>query len=565
MEYQVLNPRGEVDPMEIIGLRPRVSDLNGKTIGLYSSFKQHWAIIVDEIGKQLQARYPTIKLTRFQYTKDLNADTRVAEVARDPEIRPIFEKWLSGVDAAVVANADAGSCTLYLTYNATIVERLGKPVVMMLDKEFTDCAKSAAQLRGVPAMRLVELAIPDISTEPDITDFIEKIIPERVSAALDKIIMALTGPLTPEEINPPEPPVALPRIVAKGTLDEINAFYYKRGWALGMPVMPPTDEAVKEMLKGTDLAPDHVIAKIPPMNGKATVEKIAINAVMAGCLPTYMPVLIAAVQALVDPRMWLEAYTCSVASWAPMVMINGPIRHDIDIHSGATLLTPYYRQTTIGHAIALMLLNIAGVRPGIEDMAILGHEGRSGICFAENEEGSPWEPMHVFYGLKKEDSAVTVSWPNMRQFALGGKNVASVLKGICEGVQAMGFDPGCTFIVFPATARMLAESGFTRRALTDYIVEFARRPGSEVNARWMKGNHHLLKGVLVPEEPSRSVRKFFRDMHLPIIVAGLDYAWGAAMYSGGGDHGGPITKKIELPGNWEQLVAKYKDLRPTYK
>jgi len=127
----------------------------------------------------------------------------VAEVAKDPEIRPTFEKWLAGCDAAVVANSDAGSCTLYLTYNATIVERLGKPVVMMLDKEFTDCARSAMALRGVPAMRLVELPVPDISTEPDITDFIEKIIPEQVSKQLDKIIAALTTPLTPEEKNPP--------------------------------------------------------------------------------------------------------------------------------------------------------------------------------------------------------------------------------------------------------------------------------------------------------------------------------------------------------------------------
>ena len=566
MEYSVLSPRGEVDPVNTIGLNPRVSDLNGKTIGLFASFKQHWVIILDEIGKQLQARYPSIKLTRFQNTKDLNSDTQVAEVAKDPEVRPVFEKWLSGVDTVIVANADAGSCTLYLTFNTTLVERLGKPVVMMLDKEFTECARSAAALRGVPALRTVELAIPDISVIPDITEWIEKIIPERVSAVLDKIIAALTRPLTPEEKNPPKPPPDLPRIVHKGTIDQINEFYYKRGWAYGMPVMPPTEEAVKEMLKGTDLPRDYVVAKIPPMMGKATVEKIAINAVMAGCLPTYLPVLIAAVQALVDPRMWIEAYTCSVASWAPMVIINGPIRHDIDARSGVTLLTPYYKSTaTIGHAIALMLINIAGVRPGIEDMAILGHEGRFGICFAENEEDSPWEPLHEFYGLNKKDSAVTIFWPNMRQFAFGGKEVGGILKDICDSAFAMGFDPGMAVIMFPATARLLAANGFSRRAVTDYIVEFARRPATEVNVRWMKGNHHLLKGVLVPEDPTRSAKKFFRDLHLPIVVAGLDYAWGTALYTGGGDHGGPITKKIELPKNWNELVAKYKDIRPNYK
>ncbi len=384
MEYGVLNPRGEADSVNTIGLNPRLADLNGKTIGLYSSFKQHWAIICDEVGKQLQAKYPTIKLKRFQYTKDLNSDTQIAEVSKDPEVRPIFEKWLKDCDAAIVANADAGSCTLYLTYNATIVEQLGKPVVMLLDKEFTDCARSAMALRGVPSMRLVELPVPDISTEPDISDFVEKIIPEQVSKQLDKIIAALTDPLTPGEKNPPKAKVDFPRVITRGNIDEINAFYYKNGMSFGLPVLPPTEEKIKEMLKGTDLPADHVVARIPPMMGKATVEKIAINGAMAGCLPTYMPVLIAAVQALVDPHMWIEAYTCSVASWAPMIMINGPIRHDIDVRSGGTLLTPYFRSTAIGNAVALMLLNLGGVRPVIEDMAILGHEGRYGITFAEN-------------------------------------------------------------------------------------------------------------------------------------------------------------------------------------
>lgn len=109
MNYESLNPRGEVDPVGAIGLRPRVKDLNNITLGLYATFKKQWVVILDEIGRQLQARYPSMKLTSFQYTKDLNCYTQVAEVANDPEYRPAFEKWLSGVDTVITANGDAGS------------------------------------------------------------------------------------------------------------------------------------------------------------------------------------------------------------------------------------------------------------------------------------------------------------------------------------------------------------------------------------------------------------------------------------------------------------------------
>jgi hypothetical protein len=330
-----------------------------------------------------------------------------------------------------------------------------------------------------------------------------------------------------------------------------------------MPIIPPTEEAVSEMLTGTDLTPDHVVATIPPMNGKATVEKIAINAVMAGCVPTHLPVVIAAVQAIVDPRMWIEAYTCSIASWEPMLILNGPIRKALNTNSSTTYLSPYYRaNAAIGHALGLILMNIAGIRPGIEDMGIFGHEGHFGICVAENEESSPWEPLHQYYGLKKSDSAVTVFFPNTRNLVMAGRNPGNLLKAICDNVPLMGFDPGCAIIITPPNAKSLADAGYSRKDVVDYIVEYARRPYHELNIRWMKGNFHVPKEVPLPADPTRTVRKFFSGRHLPVFVASNNFAWGAIMYGGGGDHGGPITKKVELPKNWNRLVARYKDNKP---
>ena len=557
-----MNPRAETDPIEVIGLNPRLDDLNGKTIGLYATFKLHWVLILEEVGKQLKERYPDIKLTRFQYTKDLNSYTQVAEVAKDPDVRPEFEDWLSGVDAVIVANADAGSCALYLTYNTTLVERLGKPVVMLLKSEFINISESAAELRGVPALRYVESGIPDISvtSKEEFDGIIKNEIPMYVSKILDQVIDGLTRPLTEAEKNPEVRTEDTSGIVFEGNIDQVNDFYYKKRWAYGMPVMPPTEEAVKMMLAGTDLSADHVVAKIPPMLGKATVEKIAVNAVMAGCLPVYMPVLIAAVEAMVDPRMWIEAYTCSVASWAPLLVVNGSIRNDLYLNSGVTLFSPYYKaNAAIGHALGLIIMNIAGIRGGVEDMGILGHEGRFGMCIAENEEDNPWEPLHAYYGLDRDDSAVTLFWPHTRSMGHFGKDVSHILQSICDSIQVFGFDPGCALIMCPATARLLMDHGFTRKGVTDYIVEYARQPASKMNVRWMKGNNHFPPNVPLPEDPTRSARKFMSGRHLPIIVAGMSYSWGVGYYGGGGDHGGPITKKINLPKNWRELVRQYED------
>jgi hypothetical protein len=286
MEYEALSPRGDVDPIKQIALNPRVPDLNQATIGLFASFKQHWVLILDEIAKQIQERYPGAEFTRFRYMKDLNSHAQVAEVAKDPDLRPQFEEWAKGVDAVIVGNADAGSCTLYLTYNATFPEHLGKPTVLTVAKEFVRLAERAAELRGVPALRHVKLNLLDLSMEPDLKWCVDVLIPERVSEVIDDIVAGLVAPLTPEEETVPAGLENTPRVAVKGSFDDVNKFFYQQEWAWGMPIKPPTDGAVREMLTGTDLPPDHVVAKIPPMMGKATVEKIAVNAVMAGCLPT---------------------------------------------------------------------------------------------------------------------------------------------------------------------------------------------------------------------------------------------------------------------------------------
>ena len=566
MKYEVLSPWADSDRAEAMRLKPRVSDLNRKTIGLFAGFKGHWILVLREVERQLKERFPEAKFSLYHYSKDMSSTRDVCEVADDAEYRPSFEKWLKEVDTVVSGHGDAASCALTLAYNTAFIEKMGKPVVMLVNKDLATIARTGASVRGVPRLRFVHTTIPDFSAFFSFEGVVEGMIRLGVAAVIDDIVAALTKPLTKEEESPAREVRETSRIVFKGSLEEVNRFFYQRGWAFGMPVVPPTEEAVREMLAGTDLPADHIVARIPPMLGKATVEKIAINAVMAGCLPTYMPVLIAAVQALGDrPKIWLEGYTCSVASWAPILCVNGPVRNDLHINRRGNLMSPYYRANAgIGHALGLIIMNIGGTRPGMEDLSFVGNEGRYGMCIAENEEESPWEPLHVGYGFHKEDSTVTLFWSNGRQYLGSGGNAANILRRLCDNINVFAWDPGCLLIMLPSTAKVLADAGLTQKDVVSYLVEYARLPAADVNVRWFRESHHEPKEFLLPLDPTRSMRKFYSSQHTAIVVAGLSYSWGTVSYSGGGTHGTIVTKKIELPANWDKLVARYKDIVPTY-
>jgi len=556
MEYEVLSPWAEVDRSDAAVMQPRLNNLNGKMVGLFSHFKEHSPLILKEVERQLKERFPAAGFSHYQYPMD------TTEIMNDDKYKPSFMEWLKGVDSVVSAYGDAGSCSMFVAYNSAAIEKLGKPVVMLVKKDLATPAQRGASARLVPGLRLVKTGIMDMSGLFSLAGVEDTVIRPGITPVIDEIISGLTAPLTEQERSPREVN-DLSDLVYKGNIAEVSNYFYKNGWTNGTPIVPPTEEAVSEMLKGTDLPRDYVVARIPPMLGKATVEKIAINAVMAGCLPTYMPILIAAVQGMVDPKIHLEGWTCSVASWAPLMIINGPIRRDLNMNSGGAIMSPYYKaSSTIAHAFALMIMNIGGVRPILEDMSEMGHEARFGMCIAENEEISPWQPLQTDYGINKEDSSVTLFWPSQRS-SVSGKDAAGILGSLCS-IDMLGWAPGCAFVLSPGCAKKLADEGWTKRDILSYIVEYARKPASEWNIRWLKGNNHLPNDVLLPVNQSHSTRKFWSSEHLLIVVGGSNYGASGVAFGGGGDHGGPATKKVQLPKSWDNLVSRYKNLVPEY-
>ena len=267
------------------------------------------------------------------------------------------------------------------------------------------------------------------------------------------------------------------------TLDEGAVFddFYGRGWTDGLPIVPPTKERVRAMMATVGRHPDDVVAILQPQRAAATIEKIAVNAVMAGCLPEYFPVVVAAIDAVADPTFEIGAMNVTTSCSSPVLIVNGPIRKKLDINDGWGLFGPGWRaNATIGRAVSLVMLNVAGRIPGRVSKAVIGWPGRFGVCIAEREEASPWGPLHVERGFDVSDSTVTV------QSACGlhplectddtAEDLLASLTGALHIPLLINVFPWwglgeMLLVMSPDHVRILAEAGWTKERLKEHFVE----------------------------------------------------------------------------------------------
>jgi len=191
--------------------------------------------------------------------------------------------------------------------------------------------------------------------------------------------------------------------------DELQDTFESQGWTDGLPVVPPTEDRILRMIEGSGLPGSHAVATITPSGIVATVEKVAINAVMAGCRPSYMPVILAALRGMARPEWNLAGVQATTHMATPMIMVHGPIRNRIGLNCGSNVFGQGFRaNATIGRAVRLVLTNIGQAYPGKTDMATFGSPCKFTFCAGENEEESPWAPRHVEMGMQAHESAVTV-------------------------------------------------------------------------------------------------------------------------------------------------------------
>jgi hypothetical protein len=276
-----------------------------------------------------------------------------------------------------------------------------------------------------------------------------------------------------------------------GAAGDVNDFFMSSGWTDGLPVVAPFPEHVDAMARTIGRDPDEVIATLPPADGAATIRRIAANAVMAGCLPDYLPVVIAAVEAVADPAYGLSHRQITTHAGAPLIIVNGPIATRLGINAGTGVFGPGWRaNSTIGRALRLVLTNIGGAIPGVTDMSQTGHPGKYSYCIAENEAANPWEPLHVDRGFDLADSVVTVVNAEAPHSVTDNVNTSAreILRTCASSFATLGsnnvYSQGDPALVLGIEhARYIADDGWNKRDIRLYMYEIARQPLRLVQGR----------------------------------------------------------------------------------
>lgn len=558
MNYTVLSPWGAVDTTQVCGLSTRLDDLNGKTVGMFADLFKVGIHMQHHLEEELKKRYPDIKVKYIRYSIETK------RIEDDPEFKAEFDAWAADCDAILSCYGCVPSSSLFLAYNSAYMEKKGIPTAIVSNGRVASSVQRGLKAFGVPGLRHIFFEMPpEAIFGRGSYEEVGAQMGDRLTSLADQIVSAFTAPLSDEEQNPTLPDQSYANATYTGSAREISDLFYQNGWTFGAPIDMPTREAVDEMLQAVDLPADHIVGKIPPLMGMATVEKIAVNAVMAGCLPIYMPVLIAAVKAALDDKIKLEAWCCSQSTWGPVVTVSGKVAKDIGLNTDGHFLSPCYRaNATIGKAFGLIMLNIGGVRPGYEDLSEMGHEFRNGFCMGDNMEQNPWQPLHVDFGLDAADSAVTMFWPQEHR-SHSGSTIPDFMDWLCT-MNPYGWEPGMAVIMSPKCAKLFAEAGWTKQKILDYVVEYGRRPASEVDLGWLINNSHEPSSVTLPICSNHSTRTFWTNEHMFLVVGGGQAGCSVAVLGGGGDHGGPSCVKIDLPSDWNALIAKYNTEKPNY-
>ena len=333
--------------------------------------------------------------------------------------------------------------------------------------------------------------------------------------------------------------------------DEFEAMW-DRGWSDGLPVVPPTPARVLRMLAGTSRAPDEVVTVVPPNLIPCSVEKVALNAVLAGCRPEYLPVVLAAVEAACTDEFNMHGLLATTYFSGPVVVVNGPVAHAVGMNSGGNALGQGNRaNSTIGRALQLVVRNVGGGLPGEVDRATLGNPGKVGWSFAEDEEGSPWEPLSVARGLEPGQSAVTLFagagvTPIVDQASRApeslARSFAAALRGVAHPKLVIAFD--AMLVVCPEHGRVFREAGWDRARLMAELEELLTLDGDEL----VKGAAGIDEG-LASWAAGRTLPKF-RPGGLLVVHAGGTAGMFSAVIGGwasGAAGSEPTTRPVRWP------------------
>ena len=322
------------------------------------------------------------------------------------------------------------------------------------------------------------------------------------------------------------------RVDIENSFDAIQDYYAAQGWTDGLPVVPATEPMVRSMLEQCAEAPGHSLGVMHPRNARVTLEKVAINAVMAGCRPEYFPVVVAAVKAVMRDEFNVAGVSSTTGGAAPVIIVNGPVASRLGINGDAGCFGPGYRaNASIGRALRLLIRNIGGLVPGEMDKATLALPGRYTFCFSENEARSPWEPRHVELGRDANAGIVTVAgvrgvFPVMETTAATGVGVLNTIVGTMRypGVSnyyQIGTGAQIVLVLCPEHAADIHASGFSKDDARQFIYHNARMPVGQLKDVAHYGNRNWPAWV-DEDNPDTMVPIVRAPEDIAVVVAGGD-------------------------------------------
>ncbi len=452
-----------------------------------------------------------------------------------------------------------------MTRYCIAIEKAGIPTVVMAYPGFVSLIKKIGELEDIPDIRF---AVRKGSSRRFLWEsFSSELLAEELAEALT--VPARNSPPRPNAVADMKDSMLTYQGNTVGEVVEaVDKEFHKRHWTDGLPIVPPTEERIQWMLQGTDLPPDHVAGIIEPRKGLATVRTVAINAVMAGARPEYLPVILAMVEAVADPRFFYAGIQATLNSGAEMTIVSGPVAGALGIHSGAGLLGPGWRPNfSIGRTLRLIGINVGGAWPGINKMSPYFAGNRTGSwVFAEAVDLLPagWKPLHVELGYTREQSTVSLMFLDMitsRYDANYPCSIESISDDILQngGLSCYRLSCETLLILCPPSAAKFAREGLgkddIRREIYAKIqVPLAAKGGHQKHMKalpeWIRQKK---VGELVPvhlEKPE--------DLIIAVAGGTASDPFHGIFFSGWGFGSRMVTKEIDkyLPAKWEDLLKE---------
>ena len=402
----------------------------------------------------------------------------------------------------------------------------------VVTEAFQGAADARAAVLGLPEHPRVIVEHPLASRTPS---EVEKV----AAAAVSRIAAGLSREIAPR-VGGSARPAATSAVSAHAQRREIatdfsggNGALEELGWTDGLPVIPPTEALVDAMLRGSTRAPNEVLGRMEPLKGTVTVEKVAANAVMAGCRPEYFPVVLASVRAVLQPDFHVGSTACTTGGAAPLIIVNGPIAGRLGISGGTACFGGNIKaNATIGRALRLVMRNLGGAKPDGMEKSTQAWPGKIACCFAENEARSPWEPLHVERGHPADASTVTVVAVRGIYSLTEGRQTSGegVLETLVASMRYVGSpiyhqmhinSLPVIVALCPEHAEEIARAGFDRRAVRTYIHEHARMPVRVLRDRAYYAPN-AWTGLVDESDPDAMVPIVTSPDRIILVVAGGD-------------------------------------------